>query len=371
MKNYVELKEFKLDKNSPVALHLQLVNELLKQLRALSPSEDYVLPSERTMVKHFGINRLTVHRAYDNLLKNGLVMRMPDKSLCVAKTARRQLQGIFPTVGILLPEKFSLFISRPIPREYLKGMIDRATELGVSTMMLTPPGADSTPETADRFIEEHCSKLSGIIHLGSRGFSNDTVLDKILNYTGIPQIFVSGFSEKQHIGSICADIIPGAIELCAEMKKKGVKTIGLICRPVTSSPSFIYNFSYRLEQMKGIFEKHGFEITMTDEFATAEQICINCKNLPDMLWCINDDYARSVLKILKENNIRVPEDVKVAGFDGISNNFEDKTISSIGQKFYRTGYDAIDLILEHFKFGITRDNRIRKIETFFINGDTL
>ena len=108
MKRTVTFTQFKPDKSSPLALHLQLANELLKQLRALSPDADYVLPSERTLVKELEINRMTVHRAYTCLLEKNLVVKNPDRSLSVTKSARKQLQGSFPVIGIILPEKFSL-----------------------------------------------------------------------------------------------------------------------------------------------------------------------------------------------------------------------------------------------------------------------
>ena len=371
MKKYIELKSFKPDKSSPVALHLQLAKELLKQLRAVSPNSHYVLPSERTLVKQFEINRLTVHRAYAYLLENNLVVKNPDKSLSVANTARRKLQGAFPVIGIILPEKFSEYSKRPIAMEYLKGMIDRTTELGVSTMMLTPPLPGTAAHIVDEFIETHCANTSGIIHLGNRGMENDDVLEKILDYTGVPQVFISGYSDRPHIGSICADVTNGITGMCRAVREKGAEKIGIIFQPQQNLPSFIYNASRRVGQVKFLFEQNGFEVSFVNGFKNAADIKIDTDNIPDVFWCFNDEYAKALMKVLETHGIRVPQDVKVAGFDGVDNLYKKQKISTVRQKFYETGYSAIDLVLEHFKSGITDKNRIVKVETLFVSGDTL
>ena len=345
MKKYVELTSFKLDKSSAAALHLQLADELLKQLRALPPNENYILPSERTLVKQFEINRLTVHRAYTYLLENGLVVKNPDKSLSVSRTARKQLQGAFPVIGIILPEKFSAYSKRPIAMEYLRGIIDRATELEVSTMMLTPPPPGSPDDVIADFIETRCAKLSGIIHLGDRGMVDDNVLEKILGYTGVPQIFISGYSDKPHIGSICADVTPGIMELCAELKKHNVKKIGIISRFARTNPYFIYNYIFRTQEAQEIFEKNGFEISFVHTFKSLDEVKIDLNQLPDAIWCYNDEFAKNLITQLNRDNIRVPQDVIVTGFDGFEPEFAGNKIATVFQNFYEIGCSSIDLAL--------------------------
>ena len=374
MKKTVSFTQFKPDKNSPLALHLQLADELLKQLRALSPDVDYVLPSERTLVKELEINRMTVHRAYSCLLEKNLVVKNPDRSLSVTKTARKQLQGSFPVIGIVLPEKFSLYARRPMSLEYLKGIIDRATESGISTIMLTPPEPGCPADVADDFIQTQCAKLSGIIHLGSRGQDNDNVLQKILDYTGVPQLFISGHSSKPHIGSIGIDVAAGIDTLCRKIKEHGLKKIEIIARTMprnNGSNYFTYNYTHRVEQAKTIFEAHGFEISGTETFSTPEEIKVNTDQLPDVFWCYNDEYASGLLAFLKANNVRVPEDVMVAGFDGFDANFEGSRITTIDHRIYDIGYYSVDLILEYYEFGVTEQNRTRMLEARLISGDTL
>ncbi len=63
--------------------------------------------------------------------------------------------------------------------------------------------------------------------------------------------------------------------------------------------------------------------------------------LPDGIICANDFMASGVMDVLLENNIRVPEDVVVTGFD---NSYEAKfnlvRITSIEKPMYIVGYEA-------------------------------
>ena len=372
MKKTVEIRQFRPDKNSPVALHLQLAEELLKELRALSPNDDCVLPSERTLVKELGINRMTVHRAYAYLLDNKLVERRADKSLSVAKTARKQLQGNFPVIGVILPEKFSLYVKRQLSLEYLKGIIDRATECGVSAIMLNPPLPGADESVIDDFIATHCASLSGIIHLGSRGYEKDNVLEKILNYTGVPQVFVSGQSTKPHIGAVCINVKPGITGICRELEKRNVRSIGIITRTGQAESPFIYNFSSRAAEAKEVFEANGFEVKPVAVFPPSqENIEISTDDLPDAFWCFNDNLAGMLIKFLKERGIRVPHDVPVSGFDGVESCFDGMKITTVDHRMYDIGYSAVDLVLEHYEYGVTAENRIKTVDSVFVPGDTL
>ena len=79
----VSFANYRLDHSSAKPLHLQLKDELLRQLRALPANGEYRLPSERSVVGLFQINRATVHKVYADLLESGLVKRNTDKSLSV------------------------------------------------------------------------------------------------------------------------------------------------------------------------------------------------------------------------------------------------------------------------------------------------
>ena len=147
--NYQNLRP---DRNSPEPLHMQLKNALVREIRALPPNRQFSLKSERELAQLLNLCRPTAHRAYAELEKEGLVRRHPDKSLSVCSDARKRLQPPFPTLGLIVPTKFSQFLNRSVHsvRPYLAGIFDRASELNLSTNIIQLPPEGSDPAMVDR-----------------------------------------------------------------------------------------------------------------------------------------------------------------------------------------------------------------------------
>ena len=152
----MEFTPIKLRRGADEPLHLQLAEELRRYLLDNSVKCEF-LPSERSLCEQLKLNRSTVHRAYENLLQRGVVRQCPNKKLEVIPGAKKILAGAFPSIGVLLPEKFSLYVehNNGSTLRYLKGIFDRAAEreCSIYTLQIPPP---ETPEKEMRtFIESN------------------------------------------------------------------------------------------------------------------------------------------------------------------------------------------------------------------------
>ena len=377
----VSFAHYTLDHNADKPLHLQLKEELLRQLRALPANGEYRLPSERSVVELFQINRSTVHRAYAELLNSGLVFRNPDKSLSVASGARKRLQGAFPMIGVLIPCRFSDYVEKRGQRsfQYIKGIIDRAEERQVSILTLQLPPPESSPEVIRNFIDERCAMLTGLIHLGG-GNSNfsDNALNGVLNYQGIPQIFISGYTDLPHIGAVCSNPETGVRELAKIMKSLGMRRFGMVFRDDYQDNYFKYAASLRAPVIKKVLAESGFDLseswytTQKSDDIFDPSTLPELKELPDLIWCSSDTLACGVTDHLRRNGIRVPEDVSVVGFNGfISENSSEERIATITHPFYQLGGKAVDLLLEYFEHGLNEHNSHVLLDTGLFKGSTL
>ncbi len=376
----IDFNNFVPARDSELPLHIQLRNELLRQLRALPANEKYALPSERSLVNSFQINRATIHRAYAELLDSGLVERNPDKSLTVSFGARKLLRGPFPTIGLLIPCRFSDYVESRYQRsfQYLKGIFDQAEKRNISILTLQLPPPDSSPETIRAFIEERCSLLTGLIHLGARTHNEDRALAEILNYRDIPQIFISGTSPLPHPGSVCSDPASGAEELASEARRLKFRTFGMLYRSSYESKFFRYAAIHRMPAIKKALLDAGLTMNEkwcvrhdSDDFFDPAPLPAN-GDLPDLIWCSSDTIATGLAKHLKKQNIRVPEDVSIVGFNGFFNTCApEDAVATIGHPFYRMGEKAVDLLMEYFEHGMTGKNRHVLLKTRLIPGPTL
>ncbi len=376
----VSFAHYTLDHNADKPLHLQLKEELLRQLRALPANGEYRLPSERSVVELFQINRSTVHRAYAELLNSDLVCRNPDKSLSVASGARKRLQGAFPMIGLLIPCRFSDYVEMRGQRsfQYIKGIIDRAEERQVSILTLQLPHRNASAEIVQRFIDERCAMLTGLIHLGVRSNVGDRALDSVLNYQGIPQIFISGQAELPHIGSVCSSPESGALKLAAVMKKLGMSRFGMVFRDDYQELHFKYAASLRAPLIKKVLTEAGMELveqwytTQKSDDIFDPSTLPELKDLPDLIWCSSDTLAAGLTDHLRSSGIRVPEDVSVVGFNGFfAENSIEEQIATITHPFYQLGSKAVDLLLEYFEHGLNENNTHVVLDTGLFEGTTL
>lgn len=114
----------------------------------------------------------------------------------------------------------------------------------------------------------------------------------------------------------------GAVEAVEYLIALGHKEIGLLAGRLNT-----YSGRQRYKAYIDTMNKHNLEIR--DEFIlqgdfiksktnSAVQMLINNGNLPSAFFSSNDDMAIAALELFKDNNIRVPEDISIIGFDNIT-----------------------------------------------------
>ncbi|OZV13828.1 hypothetical protein CIW83_02495 [Tissierella sp. P1] len=66
----------------------------------------------------------------------------------------------------------------------------------------------------------------------------------------------------------------------------------------------------------------------------------------DGIYCGNDLIAIGAIKALKEKNIKIPEEVKIIGFDDISiSQYIDPPLTTIKQPIYQMGEEAVEMLI--------------------------
>ena len=72
------------------------------------------------------------------------------------------------------------------------------------------------------------------------------------------------------------------------------------------------------------------------------QQMIDENHIPDMIFCCNDDLAAGVIETFRENNIHVPQDVCISGFDNRDISMRtNPRITTIDRDYENIGYTAL------------------------------
>jgi len=78
-------------------------------------------------------------------------------------------------------------------------------------------------------------------------------------------------------------------------------------------------------------------------YELGRKIAIGEIEKPDAIVCASDIMALSLIEGLTQNGIKVPDDVKVTGYDGITEAFlNEPPLTTVSYRNYQLGYDAAE-----------------------------
>ena len=385
MKTEWNYREIKLDRKRPEQLYYQLADGLGRLIRSHA-QPGTLLPSALELSALLGINRATVRKAYGELVKRQLIERKSPYRYQVSARKNRAALDPFPSIGVILPCGFSALLEgkdNVCATPCLKGIIDSAMENKLSTVMLELPDFDATQTEIDRYAESLTRRLLGLVHIGGRSRYPDRPLETMLKTAELPQVYIGGITRMPNVGAVIEDNVPGAEALTQQFRALNHHEVGIALlfedwEDLGPNGHLSYAMRFRGKVIRKIFEDRG--LVCPDRFhlfgcrdyrTTLEQLRDKAKrgDLPTVYWCHNDDVARRVIRALSELGIRVPEDISVTGYDGLSDLNDELT--TIGLPFYSMGRRSVTLLLDYDKNGIGEKNRIAYLKTYLIPGKTL
>ncbi|MEV4287153.1 LacI family DNA-binding transcriptional regulator [Nonomuraea bangladeshensis] len=86
---------------------------------------------------------------------------------------------------------------------------------------------------------------------------------------------------------------------------------------------------------------------LTEDSLRTLRDAITSGDLPDALVCATDQLALTVLDLLAQHGVRVPDDVAVTGFDGIiAGRLSDPTLTTVRQPFASMGRLAVRILTD-------------------------
>ena len=78
----------------------------------------------------------------------------------------------------------------------------------------------------------------------------------------------------------------------------------------------------------------------------------------DAVFCASDLRSIGVIKALKENSLRIPEDVSVVGYDNLTvASFFDPPLTTVSQPTYEVGVHAINIVQKLINREKTEENK--------------
>ena len=163
-----------------------------------------------------------------------------------------------------------------------------------------------------------------------------------LERESFPAILINGSLPGVNIPSIKVNNFKGAKAAIDYLVKLGHSKIAMITGP----PEFL-DVKERIEGYKESLARHGIPYNPTivrkgdfffkSGYAHAKEL-IKLKKRPTAIFCANDHMAAGAIKAAKEENLSVPTDISILGFDDqIIAEMLDPPLTTVRQPLYQAG----------------------------------
>lgn len=241
------------------------------------------------------------------------------------------------SIGIIVPDITNLFFA-----EMAKGIEDAAGKLGYSVILCN---SDNNSDKEEKYLNILQEKMvDGIILT-----SSDNEMSTYMKVNKVPVIFLDrNIDADGNFARIMIDNKEAGYTATKHLIDKGCKKIGFISSNNKKYASFDRFIGYKnalLDNGHDVDEKLIYLGDFSIENGYHSSMELIKTNDLDGVFCGNDYIAIGVINALRENNIRIPEEVKVVGFDDISIlRYMKPSITTIRQPIYEMGKEAVNIL---------------------------
>lgn len=298
----------------------------------------------KDIAKECKVSATTVSRALNNSseiskkTREFILKTCDERGYIPNSSARNLILNKTNMIGLLIPDitnQYYAYVS--------KGVSSYLEEIGYGLVLCN---SDRNKENETRYIDFLSQKrVDGIILIPVKPKASD--YKKIIE--NVPLVMVDNYVNDLDISYVGNDNYAGSRKIVSHMLSQGYKKIGVILGDESSSAS-----NERLKAYKDLLTENNIEIneeillsssaTFEDGFKLAK-ILIDQK--VDAIFTINDTVAMGVMKYCHMNNIKIPEDIGIAGYDDIEQAaMLPVPLTTIHQRKFQLGKIAAKILMD-------------------------
>ncbi|MDR0908281.1 MAG: LacI family DNA-binding transcriptional regulator [Spirochaetaceae bacterium] len=179
-----------------------------------------------------------------------------------------------------------------------------------------------------------------------------------------PVVFIDTYFPLASFDCIDIDNSDGVFKALEHFYENGHRSIGLIKSKFETRNFQMREFSFR-ESMKyfnlPVQEQFILDVDSAYEQATVDmnKHLAGGQKLPTAFFCMNDIIAYACMKALRENGIKIPEDISIIGFDDLpSSNLSEPPLTSIRVSNQQIGQRALEKLLQRIDLSTNKAEKI-------------
>jgi DNA-binding LacI/PurR family transcriptional regulator len=352
----IKLKTFKINKNAPMPMYQQILNEIRTRIARREWLADTQLPTEAELEAMLRVSRVTIRQALSAAVEEGLIVRLAGKGTFVSgkeiSTSMAKTEGF---IGYIVPHLSSSFNV-----QILLGVESILRDRGYHLIFCNSEGDLSKENQLIQNLE--IDKMAGYIVQPVYAQSNDRTLFNVVS-KGTRVVFIDRNIPGVQADSVMSNHFEGGRQVVRHLIDQGYKNIAYLAREPIQLPSI----AERL---------HGYQTAMADfdlkprapfivggpielgylqdqnsstlhENLVVEKIATFLREAerPEAIVAMNDLVAMLVLEAAEQVGLRIPDDLGVVGFDDLDC-ADARDLTTMAQRPFEIGSEAARLLLK-------------------------
>jgi LacI family transcriptional regulator len=302
-------------------------------------------PTLKEVAEHAQVSKATVSRVLNNNshVAEELRIRVLESIRLLGyqpnRAARRLRASVSDVLGLIISD-----IENPFFISVVRGVEDTAY---VSQMSVVLCNTDENPAKQQMYLRVmQAERVAGLIISPTNVNEDFTELRQL----GIPVILLDRRTDKFETDAVTIDNVGGAYLAVKHLVDLGYERIGTI----GGSPHLTTGRE-RYEGYRKALNAAGLKIDeklvkigdfKTDSGYQLASELINLPRPPQAIFVANNLMTLGALRVLRENNVRVPQDVALVGFDDMPWSSElCPPLTAISQPTYELGQETVNLLL--------------------------
>ncbi len=251
------------------------------------------------------------------------------------------------TVGAVIPD-----IASPVYGQLLRGIESVGQDAGYSLIIYD---TNMSGRTASRALELFKEKMvSGILYVSN---TISLPLEQELRETGIPTVLIMTKASGKGFSTVGLDNEAAALELTRHLISRGHRRI----LHLAGEPDDENAGAPRYRGYRRALEENGIPVDPClvrfggygpDRGYRDTRSAIEAGLSFSAVFAVADEVAIGAMKALREAGMKIPEDVSVAGFDGIAMaDYTSPALCTVEQPFYQMGEEGTKILIDAMEKG--------------------
>jgi GntR family transcriptional regulator, arabinose operon transcriptional repressor len=360
------LETIKINKNAPMPLYQQILNEIRTRIASGEWLPDTQLPTEAEMEVMLQVSRVTIRQALSAAVEEGLIDRKAGKGTFVSgkgiSTSVTRTDGF---IGYIVPHLSSSFNV-----QILIGVESILRDGGYHLIFCNSEGDLSKENQLLQNLEKN--RMAGYIVQPVYSQTNDRTLFHVVA-KGTRVVFIDRNTPGVQADAVMSNHFEGGRQVARHLIDQGYKDIVYLAREPIQLPSIAerlhgyqtamadFNLKPRSPFIVGGPIELGYlqdqNSSTLHENLVVEKIAsfLRGGKRPEAIVAMNDLVAMLVLEAAEQVGLRIPDDLGVVGFDDLDC-ADAKDLTTMAQRPFEIGSEAARLLLQRIR-GDSQDIR--------------